>query len=156
MSEWEHGTREQPAAAAVFVDTSPWVLAERPLPAVASEQAGHTWMYMTDRNPHDPGPERPRSEPEVIPPDHSGRRDSIWISVDENGGTRRIYLARPSPFAIIVGLAILALIAIVMLIVLLSVAVIWIPVVIVLVAAFLLTVAFRQYWQRLRNWATRR
>jgi hypothetical protein len=111
---------------------------------------------MTDRSPHNGGPERPRSEPEVIPPDRSGRRDGIWISVDENGGSRRVYLARPSPFAIIVGLAILALIAMVMLIVLLSVAVIWIPVVIVLVAAFVLTVAFRQYWQRFQHWWARR
>ncbi|MGH6769454.1 MAG: hypothetical protein ACRECO_10600 [Xanthobacteraceae bacterium] len=111
---------------------------------------------MTDRNPHGSGRERPRSEPEVIPPGRSSGRDGIWISVDENGGTRRVYLARPGPFAIIVGLAILGLIAAVMLIVLLSVALIWIPVVTVLVTAFVLTVAFRQYWERFRNWLARR
>ena len=43
-----------------------------------------------------------------------------------------------------------------MLIVLLSVAVIWIPVVIVLIAAFVLSVTFRHYWWRFRTWLARR
>ena len=78
---------------------------------------------MTDRNSQDFGASRPRSEPEIIPPGQSGRNNrGIWVSIDENGGTQRIYMARPGPFTIILGLAILTLIAIVMLIVLLSVA----------------------------------
>jgi hypothetical protein len=103
---------------------------------------------MSDRPPHDPA--RPRSEPEIIPPGQARDEDQsrIWISVDGNDGPRRIYLAQPSPFAIIVGLAVLGLIAALMLILLLSVAVIWIPVVIVLVAAFVLSV----YWRRFRRW----
>jgi fatty acid desaturase len=110
------------------------------------------------RDPHDPGASRPRSEPEVIPPDHTGRsrRGGIWVSIDENGSTRRVYMARPGPFTIILALAILALIGVVMLIVLLSVAVIWIPVVIILIAAFVLSVTFRQYWWRFRSWLARR
>ena len=74
------------------------------------------------------------------------------MSVDDNGGTRRVYMARPGPFTIILALAILALIAMVMLILLLSVAVIWIPVVIVLIAAFVLSM----YWRRFRTWLARR
>ena len=113
---------------------------------------------MTDRNAGDGGPERPRSEPEIIPPGRSsGRaRDGIWISVNDEAGPRRMYIAPPGPFAIIVGLAVLGLIAAVMLILLLSVAVIWIPVVIILVAAFVLSVTFRQYWRRFRNWLSAR
>jgi hypothetical protein len=91
---------------------------------------------MTNRDPNDPGASRPRSEPEIIPP----------------GDTRRIYMARPGPFTIILALAVLALIALVMLIVLLSVAVIWIPVVIALIAAFMLSI----YWRRFRLWLARR
>ena len=105
---------------------------------------------MTHRDPHDPGSSRPRSEPEILPPERPGRNDrgGIWVSVDDNDGPRRVFIARPGPFTIILALAVLALIAMVMLIVLLSVAVIWIPVVIVLVAAFVLSV----YWRRFRMW----
>ena len=61
-------------------------------------------------------------------------------------------MARPGPFTIILALAVLALIALVMLILLLSVAVIWIPVVIVLIAGFFLSM----YWRRFRLWLARR
>ncbi len=113
---------------------------------------------MTNRDPQDSGASRPRSEPEIIPPGRPGRdaRPRIFVSVDEdNGGTRRVYMAQPGPFTIILALAVLALIAGIMLIVLLSVALIWIPVVIVLIAAFVLSVTFRQYWWRFRNWLGR-
>ncbi len=112
---------------------------------------------MTNRDPQDPGgpgASRPRSEPEIIPPDRAGRNQSggIWVSIDENGETRRVYMARPGLLTIILGLAILGLIGVVMLIVLLSVAVIWIPFVIVLVAAFVASM----YWRRFRMWLARR
>jgi hypothetical protein len=104
---------------------------------------------MTNRDPNDSGASRPRSEPEIIPPDQSGRRDrGIWVSVDDNGGPRRVFIARPSPLMIILGLAVLGLIAVIMLIVLLSVAVIWIPVVIVLIGAFIASM----YWRRFKLW----
>ena len=67
---------------------------------------------------------------------------------------RRVY--RPGLFTLILALAILALIAAVMLIVLLSVALIWIPVVIVLIVAFVLSVTFRRWWWQLRRWMARR
>lgn len=112
---------------------------------------------MTNSDPRDPGApgaSRPGSEPEIIPPDRPGRnqRGGIWVSVDDNDGPRRVYMARPGPFTIILGLAILGLIGVVMLIVLLSVAVIWIPFVIVLVAAFVASM----YWRRFRMWLARR
>jgi hypothetical protein len=108
---------------------------------------------MTNRDPNDPGSSRPRSEPEIIPPSQSGRKDrGIWVSVDDNGGPRRVFVARPGPFTIILARAVLALIALVMLILLLSVAVIWIPVVIVLIAAFVASM----YWRRFRTWLARR
>jgi hypothetical protein len=109
---------------------------------------------MTNRDPNDPNASRPRSEPEIIPPGQAGGRDrgGIWVSVDDNDGPRRVFIARPSPLMIILGLAILGLIAVVMLIVLLSVAVIWIPVVIVLIAAFVASM----YWRRFKLWLARR
>jgi len=113
---------------------------------------------MTNREPPESGTSRPRSEPEIIPPDRSGRgaRPRIFMSVDDdNGGPRRVYIAQPGPFTIILALAVLALIAGIMLIVLLSVAVIWIPLVIFLIAAFVLSVTFRHYWWRFRAWLGR-
>ncbi len=78
------------------------------------------------------------------------------LSIDENGGTRRVYMAQPGPFTIILALAIIGLIGVVVLIVLLSVALIWIPVVIALVAAFVASVTFRHWLHRFRIWWARR
>jgi hypothetical protein len=103
---------------------------------------------MTDR---DHRAETPRSEPEILPP-RGQRGRPIWIAVDEQDSTRRVYVARPGPFTIIMALAILGFIALVMLIVLLSVALIWIPFVIILIAAFVLSM----YWRRFRAWLTGR
>ena len=109
---------------------------------------------MSHRDPNDPGASQPRSEPEIIPPGRAGRNQSggIWVSIDENGETRRVYMARPGVLTIILGLAILGLIGVLMLIVLLSVAVIWIPFVIVLIAVFVGSM----YWRRFRMWLARR
>ena len=113
---------------------------------------------MSDRNQGSDRPgsaERPRSEPEIIPPGQAGgRTHRIWFAMDDDG-TRRIYVAQPGPFTIILALAVLGLIALVMLIVLLSVAVIWIPVVIILVGTLVLSLTFSRYWQRFRNWLGR-
>ena len=110
---------------------------------------------MTDRTPDDGWrrPQASRPEPEIIPPGSAGGRShGIWVSVNDQDGTRRVYVTRPGPFTIILALAIIGLIAIVGLIVLLSLALIWIPVVIVLVLAFVLTM----YWRRFRSWLARR
>jgi hypothetical protein len=111
---------------------------------------------MSDRDRNDDGrgaAKSPPAEPEIFPPERSGGRSGVvWVSMDRHSGTRRVYVARPGPFTIILALAILALIAVVMLIALLSVALIWIPVVMLLVLAFATTM----YWRRFRTWITRR
>jgi hypothetical protein len=106
---------------------------------------------MSDRYPSDPGSERPRSEPEISPPERA-RSHGIWVTVDEQDGTQRVYMARPGPFTIVLAFAVLGLIGLVALILLLSLALIWIPFVIVLVLAFVLSV----YWRRFRAWMARR
>jgi hypothetical protein len=94
---------------------------------------------MTDRDRNNDGrraAKSPRAEPEIFPPERSrGRSGIVWMSMDQHGGARRVHVARPGPFTIILALAILGLIAVVMLIALLSVALIWIPVVMLLVLA---------------------
>lgn len=86
-------------------------------------------------------PERPRAEPEIIPPDRSGPRsdwrNSPW-SAEPFGRTRashRVYVTRVGPFGIaLMILAIAAILAIIMVAVLGAV-LIWIPVVAVVIVA---------------------
>jgi hypothetical protein len=113
---------------------------------------------MTGRKPNDSEPDRPRFEPEIIPPGQRNRRDPshMFISIDENDGARRVYMAQPGPLTIVLALAVLGLIGVVVLIVLLSVALIWIPVVIALAVAFVASVTLRHWLHRLRIWWARR
>lgn len=110
---------------------------------------------MTDPN-HDDGrpvPQNPRSEPEIIPPGQTGgRARGVWVTVNDQAGEHRVYVAQPGPFTIILVLAIIGLIAAVALIVLLSLALIWIPLVMALILAFVASM----YWQRFRHWRARR
>jgi hypothetical protein len=89
-------------------------------------------------------PERPRVEPEIIPPNRSTResdwRQSPWRSsgfTQTRGGTQRIYVARLGPFGFaLLILAIAAIVAFIMIAVL-GFVLIWIPVVaaVVVIAA---------------------
>jgi hypothetical protein len=89
-----------------------------------------------DRNP----PEQPRVEPEIIPPDRSGRQ-APWspYGFTDTRGTYRIRVTRVGPFGIaLLMLAIAAVVTIVMIAVLGAV-LIWIPIVaVVLIAGALL------------------
>jgi hypothetical protein len=101
---------------------------------------------------YDPNrPERPRVEPEIIPPD-GGRDQANWRRAPYNPwrgggfenvrGTHRVYVGRIGPLGIaLLLLAIAAIIAIVMVAVLGAV-LIWIP---VLVVAIVLTALFRLF-----------
>jgi hypothetical protein len=91
-------------------------------------------------------PERPRAEPEIFPPERTGRaadwRNSPWRNspwgADAFGRTRashRVYVARVGPFGIaLMILAIAAILAIIM-IAALGAVLIWIPVVAVVIVA---------------------
>jgi hypothetical protein len=104
-------------------------------------------------------PERPRSEPEIIPPDQGRRRGGdgyIWTTTDETGGTHRIYVSQPGPFAIIAALIIAGLILAGIVLLLLGLVLFWVPVIVLVIAALLLVGYIRAYWRRLRYWATGR
>jgi hypothetical protein len=111
---------------------------------------------MSKNDDPDRGPEQPRFEPEIIPPQRkSAGEDSqshIWVSSGEQSGTHRIYVTRPGPFAIIAALAVIGLVVAAIVLVLLGVVLIWIPVVIFIISAVLL----RHYWRRLQSWIVRR
>src|ERR1700730_10142156 len=76
-----------------------------------------------------PATDKPRAEPEIIPPgDLDGRPMRDRYHFDVHGGSQRIYVTRLGPFGIVVLGLLIALIAAVIPIVLLGALLIWIPV----------------------------
>jgi hypothetical protein len=80
-------------------------------------------------------PERPRREPEIIPPgnDRPGR-DSRWPpshGFNERRSTHRVYVSRIGPFGFALLLLMLALFGGVFLLALIGAALIWFPVLLV-------------------------
>ncbi len=95
-------------------------------------------------------PERPRLEPEIIPPDRtlnrSERRQQTWqpffsTAADE---THRIYVAKLGPFGIALLMLILGVVAAVILLAVIGAVLIWIPAVVLLVAVGALFRLFRR------------
>ena len=104
----------------------------------------------------DRSPERPRVEPEIIPPVRDGRAPrgpaGIWLRIDERDGVRRVFIARPSLLSIVLGLLIIGLIAAVIFLVLAGIVLVWIPILIGGIILALLSGATRHYWRRLQAW----
>jgi hypothetical protein len=97
---------------------------------------------------HGPGTERPRVEPEIIPPgDVRSRRADARMSFD---GTQRVYVARVGPFGfVMVALAIAAL-AMLLFLLMLGAFVILIPLAGLLLAVIIAVGLFRVLiWRRL-------
>jgi hypothetical protein len=81
-------------------------------------------------------PERPRREPEIIPPDKNSRRGSAWPPPDgfsETHSRQRIYVTHMGPLGFVLLMLVVGLFAGVLLLALIGAALIWIPVVAVLV-----------------------
>lgn len=103
---------------------------------------------MTDRRDQ---PERPHSEPEIIPPDRDGWqadwRQAPWRATfynDDDGTTQRVFAGRVGPFGVaLLVLAIAAVVAVVAIAVL-GVVLVWIPVIAVVVVAAGLLRHFRR------------
>lgn len=77
-------------------------------------------------------PERPRLEPEIIPPDRSAWRTDGYA---ESSGTHRIYVGRLGPFGGIVLLIAIVIVAVILLLAFLGALLIWLPLVALIVAA---------------------
>jgi Flp pilus assembly protein TadB len=108
-----------------------------------------------DRHPAR-GPERPKREPEIIPPDRAGRQPEgarvTWTEFDDGYRVHRIYVARPGLPAIILGLLILGAIAALVFLVVAGVVLLWLPILIGGIVLALLAGALRYRWRRLRAW----
>jgi hypothetical protein len=89
-------------------------------------------MAKTPKNNNEP--EQPRVEPEIIPPDRTGRGPRGGWSPDGTSAyaTHRVYISRIGPIGFALLLLVVGLLAAVMLLVLIGTALIWIPLVAVL------------------------
>jgi hypothetical protein len=97
-------------------------------------------------------PENPRSEPEIIPPGHTGGwpprgGPHVWISIDRDG--HRTYVKPPGPFTIVLAVVGLILVVAVVLMLVLGALLIWVPVVAVIAAVFVVVGFLRGYFRRL-------
>jgi hypothetical protein len=113
-------------------------------------------MTSSDQGP----PDRPRSEPEIIPPERGNRRQDqrqdgrshVWVWVADRDGMRQQNVTLPGPFTIFLALALVTLVVGGILILVLGAVLIWIPVFVLAVGPLLLAAAARQYWWRFRRW----
>lgn len=92
-------------------------------------------------------PERPRAEPEIIPPDRTQGRSS-WRGNEfpYGGGTHRVYVTRLGPFSGIILMLAIVILAVVILLTFLGALLIWIPVV-----AFIVIIGAVSGFLRLRR-----
>ncbi len=93
-------------------------------------------------------PERPRVEPEIIPPNRFGRGDREQsgppYGYSQMRGTHRVYVGRIGPFGFALIMLIAGFLAAVLLLILVGAALIWIPVVAVLVLIAAISGLFRR------------
>jgi hypothetical protein len=114
-------------------------------------------MTSSDHGP----PDRPRSEPEIIPPERGDRRQNgrsqdgrshVWVWVADREGMRQANVALPGPFTIFLALALVTLVVGGILVLVLGAVLIWIPIFVLAVGALLIAATARQYWWRFRRW----
>jgi hypothetical protein len=104
------------------------------------------------------GPERPRSEPEIIPPDDPRGRSPFgtpfgtpWGSARGwSSGTQRVYVARIGPFGFALAALAVAIIAALVFLLVLGAFVILVPLVGLLLAGVVLASMLRGSWLRRR------
>jgi hypothetical protein len=89
-----------------------------------------------------PQGEKPRSEPEIIPPDHAGRRTA------QGTPRTRVYVARLGPLGIILAVLTTGVLSAVMLILLFATFLIWVPLVVFIIAGVIISGLMRTYFRR--------
>jgi hypothetical protein len=100
-------------------------------------------------------PERPRFEPEIIPPRRGGGPDNrgpaggpAWppppFGFTPTGGTHRFYVRKVGPFGFALLMLVVGLLVALMLLILIGTALLWIPVIAVLVVVAAISGLFRR------------
>lgn len=109
---------------------------------------------MTDN--HRPRVERPRVEPEIIPPRGSTRQrgfDSLFMRVEEgDDGIRRVYLKKPGTLSIVLILLAAGAVAALFFLLLAGLMLLWIPLVIIGILFAVFSVSARDLWSRVQGW----
>jgi hypothetical protein len=78
--------------------------------------------------PYSNEPERPRVEPEILPPDRSGRnRGDGWPPHGYSNGPQRIFVTRIGPFGFALAMLVVGLLVAVLLLLLIGTVLIWLP-----------------------------
>jgi hypothetical protein len=95
--------------------------------------------------------EEQRSEPEIIPPDHTGQRSAHTSSrarvFINSHGTERIYIATPGPLGIILVALVASILSAVLLILLLGAFLIWLPLLVFFIAGAVVSgILRRKFW----------
>jgi cation transport ATPase len=105
------------------------------------------------RPQNEPRVERPRYEPEIIPPAHERRNsqqsENVFIFTDRQGRTRRV--TQPRPLTVFLVLALFVLISSIILALLLGALLLWIPVAATIIVVMLGAAYVRSAWRRLRG-----
>jgi hypothetical protein len=108
---------------------------------------------MTNDDHRDRMPERPRSEPEIIPPGAEyGQRDDVRGHYENGYGIHRIYIARPGLPSILIGLLILGAVVALVFFVVAGALLLAFPLVIAGILLALFYGPVRYHWRRLRGW----
>lgn len=123
---------------------------------IAGEPRRYQIGFMSDHRPPDRGPERPRSEPEIIPPGArggpDGGREGVWFRFDDSEGTHRVFVARPGLPSILLGLLLVGFVVALIFLLLAGLVLIWVPVVVAGILFALLSGAFRRRIGQWRAW----
>ncbi len=101
------------------------------------------------------GPERPRHEPEIIPPgqgDRLRRGGAEFWTFRDGGGFQRVYVARPGLPTIIFVLLLIGLFAAIAFLVIAGIVLFWIPILIGGILIALVTGVARYKWRQFQAW----
>ena len=111
---------------------------------------------MATNDPNAPRAERPRVEPEIIPPRGQSRQrsfDSLFVRVEEGpDGIRRVYLKKPGTFTIVLILLAAGAVVALFFLLLAGLMLLWIPLVIAGVLFAVFSVSARDLWSRMQGW----
>lgn len=120
---------------------------------IAAAAAPSHIARMTDN--HRPRVERPRVEPEIIPPRTGARPrgfDSMFVRVEEgDDGIRRVYVKKPGTFTIVLILLAAGAVAALFFLLLAGLMLLWIPLIVIGILFAVFSVSARDLWSRVRG-----
>jgi hypothetical protein len=112
---------------------------------------------MSYNDPTLPPVERPRVEPEIIPPNARrggrGAFENMFVRVEESDdGIRRVQIKKLGPFTLALILLGIGLAVGIVFLLLAGLVLLWIPIVIIGILFALFSVSARDMWRRVQGW----